>query len=87
MLSTRWDPMSRWRTRGSNGDSHSSISDLSSGVVLKLFVMLKALLILLKACDILSIFAALDVESEVLIDLGSVREIMWNEGKAGSMVK
>ena len=77
MLSTRWAPMSRWRTRGSNGDSHSSISDLSSGVVLKLLVMLKALLILLKACDIFSIFAAWDaVEREVLIDLGFVKAVL-----------
>jgi len=45
--------MSRWRTRGSNGDSHASISDLSSEtVVLKVFATLKELWLLLKDCDI-----------------------------------
>ena len=34
-----------------------------------------------------SIFNALDVESEVLIDLGSVKAIIGNGGKAGLMVK
>ena len=49
--------MSRCRTRGSNGDSQASISDLSSGVVwLKVLAtpMLKELWLLLKACDIFS---------------------------------
>ena len=41
MLSTRRDPMSRCRARGSNGDSHASISDLSSTVVLLKVVVLK----------------------------------------------
>ena len=50
--------------------------------------MLKALLILLKACDIFSIFAVWDaVEREVLIDLGFVKAVVWNGGEAGSMVK
>ena len=45
--------MSRWRTRGSNGDSHANISDLSSGaVLLKLFAMMVQLSLLLGACDI-----------------------------------
>ena len=45
--------MSRWRTRGSNGDSQANISDLSSGaVLLKLFAMMVQLSLLLKACDI-----------------------------------
>ena len=44
MLSTRRAPVSRWRTRDSGGDSHASISDLSSEtVVLKIFAILKEL--------------------------------------------
>ena len=79
--------MSRCRIHGSNGDNHAIILDSSSGVVLKLFVMLKAFWILLKACDIFPIFAALDVGSGVLINLGSVKAIMWNGGKEGLAVK
>ena len=41
MLSTRRDPMSRCRARGTNGDSHASISDLLSTVVLLKVVVLK----------------------------------------------
>jgi len=75
--------MSRLRTRGSNGDSHSSILDLSSGAVLKIFVMSKAVWILLKACDIFSIFTTLDVaKNEVLTNLGSFKATIWNRGKA-----
>ena len=55
--------MSRWRTRGSNGDSHASISDLSSEtVVLKVFAILNELWLLLKDCAIFVIFAAVNVE-------------------------
>ena len=41
MVSIRWAPMSLCRARGSNGDSHASISDLSSTVVLLKVVVLK----------------------------------------------
>ena len=70
--------MSRWRTRGSNGDSHASISDLSSGaVLLKLFAMMVQLSLLLNACDISTLdrlfFTALDVvEREMLISSGFI---------------
>jgi len=48
--------MSRCRIRGSNGDSHASISDRSSGVVeLKVFVMLKELLLLLMGVWVFSL--------------------------------
>jgi len=72
--------MSRCRARGSNGDSHSSISDLLSGaVVLKLFAMMVQLSLLLKACDIFSLFTVLNVvESEVLIESESVNKITWS---------
>ena len=45
--------MSRCLTRGSNGDSHASISDLSSAAgLLKLFAIMVQLSLLLNACDI-----------------------------------
>jgi len=56
MLSIRRAPISRCRTRGSNGDSQASISDLSSEEVwlkvLEMLAMFIELLLLLKACDI-----------------------------------
>jgi len=70
--------MSRCRIRGSNGDSHASISDLSSGaVLLKLFVMMVQPLLLLKAGDIFSLFTALNVvENKVLINLVFVNDYL-----------
>jgi len=74
--------MSRCRTRGSSGDSHTSISDLSSGaVVLKLLAMMVQLSLLLKACDIFHFHSAL--VREVLIKLGFVDEMPVIEEKGG----
>jgi len=45
ILPTRRDAISRCRIWGSNGDSHASISDLSSTVVLLTVVLLKELVL------------------------------------------
>jgi len=73
--------MSRCRTRGSNGDSQASISDLSSGaVVLKLFAMMVQLSLLLKACDIFHFHNSVE---RMLMKLGFVGEMAVVEGKRG----
>ena len=52
-------------------------------VLLKEFVVLKELSLLLKACDIFSILTAVNIESEVLINLEFVERSYLKFGKRG----